>query len=65
MTASTTDTDHLSPECAVAQRPEYKDLHDDCRQDDIPLSGATGVLLQARCRCTCHPANRRPKARTS
>lgn len=63
MTAVTTDTDHLSPECAVAQRPEYKHLHADCRQDDIALPGATGVLLQKRCPCSCHPSGRPRKTR--
>jgi hypothetical protein len=46
----------LSAECAVAQRPGYGDLHDECRQtEDIPLPGATGILLVRRCGCSCHP----------
>ncbi|MBP5870816.1 hypothetical protein [Streptomyces scabiei] len=59
MNTPVTDTAHLSPECAVAQRPGYEHLHGDCRQDDIPLPGAVGVLLQTRCPCDCHS----PKAR--
>ncbi|MET7900476.1 hypothetical protein ABZS86_03015 [Streptomyces sp. NPDC005355] len=44
------DTLLLSPECAVAARPGYEDLHLECRQiDDVPLPGATGVLLIHRC----------------
>ena len=57
------DAVDLSPECALAQRPEYRSLHADCRQEDIPLPGAMGVLLQKRCPCQCHPADRSPKAR--
>ena len=55
MSAPTVDTDTMSAECAVAQRPEYKDLHDDCRQTkDVPLPGGGGILLVPRCTCTCH-----------
>ncbi|MFJ9114500.1 hypothetical protein ACIRJO_03010 [Streptomyces sp. NPDC102394] len=54
MTAAPETTD-LSAECALAQRPEYKDLHDQCRQaQDIPLPHATGILLVPRCGCSCH-----------
>ncbi|OPG04733.1 hypothetical protein B1R27_24000 [Streptomyces sp. GKU 895] len=54
MTAAT-DTLPLSAECTLAQRPEYRRLHQDCRQTtDIPLAGYAGVLLQRRCGCTCH-----------
>lgn len=62
-TPPSTDVDRLSPECALAQQVGYGSLHADCRQDDIPLPGATGVLLQARCLCTCHSVNHRPKVR--
>ena len=45
----------LSTECTVATLPDYTDMHDRCRQTkDIPLHHSTGILLQARCRCTCH-----------
>ncbi|WP_405948344.1 hypothetical protein OG588_19015 [Streptomyces prunicolor] len=58
MTAPATDSSAWSAECIVAQRPEYKELHDDCRQTtDIPLPGTTGILLQPRCGCACHPFN--------
>lgn len=49
------DTESLSAECALAQRPEYESLHGDCRQTkDIPLPHARGVLLVRRCGCGCH-----------
>jgi hypothetical protein len=49
-----------SAECTLAQRPGYKGLHRDCRQTkDIPLPHASGILLQRRCGCTCHPWARR------
>jgi hypothetical protein len=55
VSAPTVDTDTMSAECAVAQRPEYKGLHADCRQTrDIPLPGGGGILLVPRCTCTCH-----------
>jgi hypothetical protein len=45
-----------SAECQLAARGRgYKDLHGWCRQtDDIPLPYGRGILLQRRCRCTCH-----------
>lgn len=50
------DTDRMSPECTVARQPEYRGMHGRCRQTkDIPLPHSTGILLQARCRCACHP----------
>jgi len=53
--APAVDTDTMSAECAVAQRPGYKDLHADCRQTkDVPLPGGGGILLVPRCTCTCH-----------
>lgn len=59
MTAPTADTAPLSPECVLAQRPGYQGAHDDCRQTtDIPLPHASGILLQRRCGCSCHPWNR-------
>lgn len=47
----------LSAECEVAKRDGYEDLHDECRQKDIPLPYGGGILLQRRCGCGCH----RPK----
>ncbi|MBX9394880.1 hypothetical protein K4749_15040 [Streptomyces sp. TRM72054] len=42
----------------LAQRPAYEGLHSHCRQtEDIPLPGATGILLQPRCGCACHAYN--------
>ncbi|MDX3520663.1 hypothetical protein [Streptomyces scabiei] len=55
MSAPTASIGDLSPECALARRAGYDSLHDDCRQTDIPLPGAVGLLLQARCPCACHP----------
>ncbi|MEV0642890.1 hypothetical protein AB0I77_49925 [Streptomyces sp. NPDC050619] len=56
MTAPATETSPLSAECTLAQRPEYEALHGDCRQTkDIPLPRTTGILLQPRCGCPCHP----------
>ncbi|MCX4558115.1 hypothetical protein OHA02_18135 [Streptomyces phaeochromogenes] len=58
MSAPTVDTDTMSAECAVAQRPEYKSLHHYCTQtEDVPLPHSYGILLVRRCTCTCH--NRR------
>lgn len=54
-------TDQLSAECAVAEQYGPKDLHDDCRQHDIPLPHTEGVLLQKQCPCPCHPTDRRPQ----
>lgn len=55
-----TATENLSAECTVGQRPEYADMHGWCRQlEDIPVHHSTPrILLQRRCRCTCH---RRPR----
>lgn len=51
-----------SAECTLAQRPEHKELHGDCRQTrNIPLPHASGILLQRRCGCACHSYNR-PRA---
>ncbi|WP_055525064.1 hypothetical protein [Streptomyces graminilatus] len=59
---SGTDTSEetgLSAECTVALRPEYTHMHGWCRQtEDIPLPHSTGILLIARCRCTCHQGER-------
>lgn len=50
-----TATAAMSAECAVALRAEYAGMHAKCRQTkDIPLPHSTGILLQARCRCSCH-----------
>jgi hypothetical protein len=46
--------EEVSPECAVARAHGPANLHDQCSQTDIPLPHATGILLQARCRCACH-----------
>lgn len=60
MTAPAVDTETMSAECAVAQRPGYADLHADCRQTkDVPLPHGGGLLLVRRCTCTCH----RPQGR--
>jgi hypothetical protein len=49
-----------SPECTLAARPGYQDLHIHCRQTrDLPLPFAVGILLQSRCGCSCHPYNSR------
>jgi hypothetical protein len=55
MSASTVDTSTMSPECALAQRPGYEDLHDECRQTtDVPLPHGHGLLLVPRCTCPHH-----------
>lgn len=55
MTVPAVDIEDLSPHCAVAQRPEHRDMHGQCdRTEDIPLPGAIGVVLIHRCRCACH-----------
>lgn len=56
MTKSAAEAPALSAECTLAQRDGYEYLHRDCRQtEDIPLPGSSGVLIQRRCGCTCHP----------
>lgn len=59
MSAPVTD-DMLSAECTVGKRPEYRDMHDQCRQlKDIPVHHSTPrILLQLRCRCACHKESR-------
>lgn len=63
MTPSTAQTDAasvaMSAECRLAQRPEYRGVHDDCRQTkDIPLPHSGGrILLARRCGCSCHRYN--------
>jgi hypothetical protein len=55
VSAPAVDTDAMSAECAVAQRPGYEGLHDECRQTkDVPLPHGGGILLIRRCACTCH-----------
>ncbi|MFJ8493458.1 hypothetical protein ACIRBZ_34710 [Streptomyces sp. NPDC094038] len=45
----------LSPECELARKPGYDEVHDLCRQTaDIPLPHGRGILLQHRCGCACH-----------
>lgn len=44
-----------SAECTLAQQPEYKSLHGQCRQiSDVPLPHSRGLLLIRRCACPCH-----------
>ncbi|XIE78631.1 hypothetical protein AB6O49_11925 [Streptomyces sp. SBR177] len=51
----------MSPECKLAQRPGYEDLHHECRQTkDVPLPYGAGILLVRRCTCPHHTHNRRP-----
>lgn len=51
----------MSPECRLAQRPGYEDLHRECRQTkDLPLPYGGGILLVHRCTCPHHSYNRRP-----
>ncbi|MEW2808687.1 hypothetical protein AB0929_16545 [Streptomyces massasporeus] len=46
-----------SPECTLAARSGYQNLHAHCRQTrDLPLPFAFGILLQRRCGCPCHAA---------
>jgi hypothetical protein len=45
----------LSAECALAKRPDYTELHRECRQTrDVSLPHSMGLLLQRRCVCSCH-----------
>lgn len=54
------DSETLSAECTVAGRPGYSDLHAQCRQtQDVPLPHSKGILLVARCGCSCHTYNRK------
>lgn len=47
--------ENLSAECRLAQRPDYKGLHGDCRQTrDITLPHSGGIPLVPRCGCQCH-----------
>ena len=51
----TTQEQPLSPECTLGRQPAYRDVHAQCRQTrDVPLPHSTGILLVARCTCTCH-----------
>ncbi|WP_432158414.1 hypothetical protein [Streptomyces sp. bgisy153] len=44
-----------SPACTLAQTRDYEAMHGQCRQTkDIPLPHSTGILLVARCTCSCH-----------
>lgn len=55
MTAPAAEARSLSAECTLAERPEYKGLHGECRRTkDISLPGTTCILLQPRCGCSCH-----------
>jgi hypothetical protein len=54
------DTSTMSAESALAQRPDYKDLHHEYRQtEDVPLPHDGGLLLIRRCTCTHHANNRK------
>ncbi|GGV81958.1 hypothetical protein GCM10010228_55920 [Streptomyces massasporeus] len=56
MTAAA-DQPSASPECTLAVRPGYQDLHARCLQTrDLPLPFAFGIPLQRRCGCPCHVA---------
>ncbi|WP_416986077.1 hypothetical protein [Streptomyces sp. T028] len=45
----------LPPECVLARRRGYEDVHAVCRQlRDIPLPHGAGLLLVHRCGCDCH-----------
>ncbi|MFC9287571.1 hypothetical protein [Streptomyces sp. NPDC057052] len=49
------DQRELSPECALARRPGYEDVHGACgRLRDVPLPHGGGLLLVRRCDCACH-----------
>ncbi|WP_192582901.1 hypothetical protein [Streptomyces albicerus] len=49
------NTTGMSAECALARRPGYEDLHDECTQtEDVPLPHSFGILLVRRCTCGCH-----------
>ncbi|MDX3453764.1 hypothetical protein PV396_17690 [Streptomyces sp. ME02-8801-2C] len=46
---------NLSTECTVGREPGYQNVHAMCRQTrDVSLPHSTGILLIARCTCTCH-----------
>ncbi|MEV8563661.1 hypothetical protein ACWET9_48770 [Streptomyces sp. NPDC004059] len=58
MSETAIDTSGMSAECALAQRPGYKDLHRSCRQtEDVPLPHGGGILLMSKCTCAHHPYN--------
>jgi hypothetical protein len=53
------DASTMSAECALAQRPDYQGLHDDCRRTvNVPLPHHPGIVLVPRCTCGCHRYNR-------
>ncbi len=57
---TTAQQQNLSVECTLGSQDGYQDVHDRCRQTrDVPLPHSTGILLVARCRCTCHREARR------
>jgi hypothetical protein len=61
VTAAGTAAQELSAECRLAQRPDYRTLHRECRQtSDIPLPYSRGILLVRRCGCTCHQQAKDP-----
>ncbi|WP_371660673.1 hypothetical protein [Streptomyces sp. NBC_00280] len=54
-TSETAEAPTLSTECTVGKMPGYGYVHDMCRQiEDVPMPHGRGILLLARCRCTCH-----------
>ncbi|KUL45073.1 hypothetical protein ADL12_04510 [Streptomyces regalis] len=55
MSQTATDTGRMSVECVLAQRPEYRGVHGECRQtEDVPLPHSMGLLLMRCCTCPCH-----------
>jgi hypothetical protein len=51
----TANTREVSPECALARRPGYEDVHTECRAlQDVPLPHSRGLLLARSCGCDCH-----------
>ncbi|MFR9798691.1 hypothetical protein ACL02U_22765 [Streptomyces sp. MS06] len=66
MSAANAESAFMSPECGVAVRPGYEDLHARCRQtEDVPLPYAVGLLLVHRCTCLCHGYNRQRTTRVA
>lgn len=66
MSAADTQNASVPPECAVAARPGYEDLHAQCRQtEDVPLPYATGLLLVPRYTRLCHGYNRQGTTRVA
>ncbi|WP_329187062.1 hypothetical protein [Actinacidiphila glaucinigra] len=48
-------TARLSEHCELAKRPEYADLHRDCRRlEDHHMPAEPRIVLTPRCGCSCH-----------